>query len=107
MAVEMKTGQEVWIAFATGDSSYTGKPEATVAHGIVLDGENRVVKRDNGYVSVCSPSSVEQCFASEAEAWAANADLLDRYVAAIEQKAAECRRAAGRATANSAVRVIA
>lgn len=103
MAMELTTGQEVWIAFATGDSSYTGKPEASVTHGIVLDGENRVVKRDNGYVSVCCPSSVEQCHASEAEAWAANADLLDRYVAAIEQKAAECRRAAGKAAAEATV----
>lgn len=106
MAMELTTGQEVWIAFATGDSSYSGKPEATVHRGIVLDGENRVVKRDNGYVSVCSPSGVEQCHASEAEAWMANADLLERYVTAIEKKAVDCRVAAAKASAKNAVEVV-
>ena len=71
--MELVTGQEVWIAFATGFSSVTGQAVAQVGHGVVIDGENRVVKRDSGYVSVLGRSSVEQPHPSEAAAWEANA----------------------------------
>ena len=91
------TGQVVWIGFAVGNSTLDGRPHANVSRGVVLDGENRIVKRDSGYVSVCGRSSVEQCYASEAEAWAANAGLLERFVAEIEEKARECRSQAAKA----------
>lgn len=93
----MITGQIVWIGFACGNSSIDGRPHATVSRGVVIDGENRIVKRDSGYVSVCERSSVEKFYASEAEAWAGNADLLERFVAEIEEKAQECRRNAAKA----------
>jgi hypothetical protein len=90
------TGQVVWIAFAVGHS-VDGRPHAQVSRGVVLDGENRVVKRDNGYVGICQTWGSEQCHPTEAAAWAACGDLLERYVVAVEQRAQECRRAAAKA----------
>lgn len=107
MAMELVTGQEVWIAFAHGHSSADGRPVAFVTRAAVLDGENRIVKRDSGMVDVCHTWSVEQCHPTEAAAWAANADLLERHVIAVEQKAQECRRAAAQAAAKGAVEVAA
>lgn len=94
---ELVTGQEVWIAFAVGHSSVDGRPHATVSRGVVLDGENRVVRRDSGYVGICQAWGSEQCHPTEAAAWAACGDLLERYVVAVEQMAQECRRAAAKA----------
>ena len=107
MAMDLTTGQEVWIAFAHGHSSADGRPVAFVTHATVLDGENRIVKRDSGMVDVCHTWSVEQCHPTEVEAWAACADVLERYVVAVEQKAQECRRAAALAAAKGAVEVAA
>lgn len=105
MAMELVTGQEVWIAFATGHSSVDGRPVAVVTHATVLDGENRIVKRDSGMVDVCHTWSVEQCHPTEEAAWAACGDLLEQYVAAVEEKARECRRQAAQAAAKAAVEV--
>jgi hypothetical protein len=108
MAMELVTGQEVWIAFAAAASSgIGGPPVANVHRAVVIDGENRVLKRDNGYVGICQTWSVEQCFPTEAAAWSANADLLERFVVAVEQKAQECRRSAAQAAAKGAVEVAA
>lgn len=101
------TGQIVWIGFACGNSSIDGRPHASVSRGVVLDGENRIVKRDSGYVGVIQRWSVEQCYATEAEAWAANAGLLERFVVEIEEKAQECRRNAAKSAAKAAVEVAA
>lgn len=101
------TGQVVWIGFAVGNSTLDGKPHASVCRGVVLDGENRVVKRDSGHVGVMQRWSVEQCYATEAEAWAANASLLERFVVEIEEKAQECRRLAAKVAAKAAVEVAA
>lgn len=100
--MELVTGQKVWVAVAFGSDS-SGRPYANVSRGVVLDGEHRVVKRDSGYVGVCERSSLEQCHPTEAAAWAACADSLERYVEAIADKAAECRRAAAEAAAKAAV----
>lgn len=107
MAMELVTGQEVWIAFACGHSSVDGQPHATVDRGVVIDGKHRVVKRDSGFVGVLYSSGVEQCHATEAAAWAANASLLERHVAIVEKQAQECRRAAAQAAAKAAVEVAA
>ena len=70
MAMELVTGQEVWVAFAAAASSgIGGPPVANVHRAVVIDGENRVLKRDNGYVGICQTWSVEQCFPTEAAAW--------------------------------------
>ena len=103
MAMALTTGQEVWIAFATGFSTVTGGPAAQVSHGIVIDGENRVVKRDNGYVSVLAPHSVEQAHPTEAAAWAANADMLGRWVEAVEAQVGDCQQKAAEAAAKAEV----
>lgn len=95
MAMKLETGQTVWIAFATPEAS--GRPVADVHRAVVLDGENRIVRRDSGYVGVCQTWSVEQPHPTEAAAWAACADLLERHVVAVEEKAQECRRAAAKA----------
>lgn len=100
--MELVTGQEVWIAFASGGTA-GGGPIATVRRGVVLDGENRVVKRDGGHVSVLQTWSVEQCHETEAAAWTANADLLERFVAPVVEKSQECRQAAAEAAAKAAV----
>ena len=105
--MELVTGQEVWIAFATGFSTVTGQANVQVGHGIVIDGENRVVKRDNGYVSVCRKDGVEQCHPTEAAAWEANARYMERQVADVAAKAAECRLKAAEAAARAAVEVAA
>jgi len=105
--MELVTGQEVWIAFATGFSSVTGQAVAQVGHGVVIDGENRVVKRDNGYVSVLGRSSVEQPHPTEAAAWEANARYMERQIADVAAKAAECRQKAAECAAKGAVEVAA
>lgn len=97
--MELVTGQEVWIAFATGFSSVAGQAVAHVGHGVVIDGENRVVKRDNGYVSVVGRGSVEQAYHTEAAAWEANARYMERQAADVQARAAECRRKAAEAAA--------
>lgn len=96
--MELVTGQTVWLSFATGFSSVTGQANTQVSRGVVIDGENRVVKRDSGYVSVLSPHSVEQAHPTEAAAWAANADYMERHAATVQEKAAECRLKAARAS---------
>jgi len=96
MAMKLETGQTVWLAFAHPNSS-DGKPVASVHRAVVIDAENRIVRHESGYVTVCQTWSVEQPHPTEAEAWAANADLLGRHVVAVEQKAQECRRAAVKA----------
>ena len=104
--MELVTGQVVWVAFATG-SSQGGGPIASVARGVVIDGENRVVKRDGGYVGVCQTWGVEQCHATEAEAWAANASLLERHAFEVADKATECRMRAAKCAAKAAIEVAA
>ena len=101
--MELVTGQEVWIAFATGFSTVTGGPNAQVSRGVVIDGENAVVKRDGGYVSVVGPNSVEQCYPTEAAAWAANADQLSLWADAVEASVDACRQKAAEAAAKAAV----
>ena len=94
--MELVTGQVVWVAFATA-SDRGGAPYASVSRGVVLDGEHRVIKRDHGYVGVCHSWSVEQCHATEASAWSANADLLERSLDELRAKITECRLAASKA----------
>lgn len=104
MAMELVTGQVVWLAFATPASSIDGgKQIATVHRAVVIDGADRIVKRDSGYVSVCHLWSCEQPHSTEAAAWAANADLLERFVVAVEEKAKECRLAAAQAAAQAEI----
>lgn len=105
-AMDLVTGQVVWVAFATG-SSQGGGPMATVARGVVLDGENRVVRRDGGYVGVVQRWSVEQCHATEADAWAANAAVLERHLVEVTEKATECRMQAAKCAAKAAIEVAA
>lgn len=92
--MELMNGQTVWIAFAVGHSSVDGRPHATVDRGVVLDAEHRLVKRQSGYVGICYKAGVERCHPTEAEAWAANAEMLERYIVDVERKAVECRRKA-------------
>ena len=92
--MELMNGQTVWIAFACGHSSLDGRPHANVDRGVVIDADHRLVKRQSGYVGICHRGGVEHCHPTEAEAWAANAEMLERYIVDVEKKAVECRRKA-------------
>lgn len=100
--MQLTTGQTVFISFAAV-SGFVGKPVAWVTKGIVIDGENRIVRRESGSVSVFdSDYKVESLHGTSAEAWAAAADVLDAEAEAIVNKAAECR-----AKAAAAARIVA
>ena len=104
--MELTTGQEIWLSFAIERSS-DGQPFVSVARAVVLDAENRVVKRpDIGMVSVLSAWSSEQAHPTEAAAWRACAEHLLQRAGQITDKAAECHaRAAAAAAASSIVAV--
>lgn len=85
----MTDGQTVWIAFAT-IRVHPEVPQATVTQGTVLDAENRVIKRENGQVTVFSDWSVETLHDSEAEAWAACHAYLSAAADRALSEAARC-----------------
>ena len=101
--MELKNSQVVWVAFASNNSGVGGTPYADVSRAVVIDAEHGVVRRDNGYVGVISRFSVEHCHESEAAAWTACADLLDRSAEAVVQKSDQCRQRAAEAAARAEV----
>lgn len=90
----MTNGTEVWVAFAAA-SGHAGRPVATVEHGVILDSEHMLVKRDSGYVGVIQPYGVETVHYTEAAAWRYCGDKLAGCAHAIEEEAAKCMRRAG------------
>lgn len=105
--MELTTGQEVWLAFSTASNGVGGTPYASVERATVIDGEHRVLRRENGRCTICQTWSVEHPHPTEAAAWAACADELERFVGAVEAKAQECRQAAAQSAARAAVEVTA
>lgn len=96
--MQFVTGQEVFLSFATAHDS-RGEPYASVRRGVVIDAENRIIRRDNGVVDVIRDWSVENAHPTEAAAWAANAAQLTDSAYRVSQKASECSRKAAETAA--------
>lgn len=92
----LTTGQTVFLAFATPNSS-DGKPGAWVTAAEVLDAGNRVVRRSSGQVEVLEPWRTETVHATEADAWAWCRDRLTAAAEATLAKASECEAKRGAA----------
>lgn len=89
--MHLTTGQTVYLAFATAADS-RGQPVAWVTQATVIDAENRILRRDNGVVTVFDEYyRVETIHDSSAAAWDAAATILEADADAIAAKAAECR----------------
>lgn len=99
--MQLINGQELFLAFATERDS-TGAPHASVRRVVVIDAENKVVRRDGiggSVVDVLREWSVETAHPTEAAAWAACAAFLTDRAYLVTQKATECSAKAAEAAA--------
>lgn len=100
----IEDGQTVWVSFSS-ERGYDGVPYASVSKGEVINAEHRIVRREGGFVGAIDNYGIERLFATEAEAWAANAEYLSETAERIAAKARECERRAAEAAA--AARIVA
>jgi len=88
---QVKAGEAVWVAHA---GCHAGEPYCYVYGGKVLAVGNDggfVYQTASGRVDNCQPWSVVVVSTTEAEAWRAAAEQLDKIAAGLTAKADECR----------------